>query len=241
MAKPSASIAVAALAKAFVQRIAVDVRALRHHEERDQAVRDLAGQPDARRRDRAGIDRQRVAGMDDALQRLAEPCRVRAAVGERVVHAFVDHRLLARDDLADDRDVFAQPLVGLAVRDSVPAFDDLRPRRADAEDESAAGERLQGHRGHRGAGGRARGHLHERGADRDPLRPGQDPGGRCYRIGTVRLRGPDRAIAERLRLTDQVCVDGNAPARIAEHEPELQHWSSPPCARLGDAAVSMGR
>ena len=241
MAKPSRSLAVAAPAEALDQRLAIDVGALRHHEEREQAVGDLACQPKPCRRNRAGVDRQRVAGVDDALQRLAEPGGIRTAIGHGVVHALVDDRLLPRDDAAHDRDVFPEPLVGLAVGDSVPALDHLRPRRPDAEDEAAARKRLQGHRGHGGAGRRARRHLHERGADRHSLGLGQNPGGRRHRVRAIGLGSPDRLVAESLRLADQVDVDGEVPARIAEHEPELQHFSSPVTRGEGSRAVTVGR
>ena len=242
-----APLAVAAPAEALDERVAVHVSTLGHHEERKQSVGNLAGQPESRRRDRAGIDRQRLAGMDDALQRLSEPASVRAAVGERIVHALVDHRLLSRNDLADDRDVFAQALVGFAVGNPVPALDHLRPRRPDTEDETPAGERLKGHGRHRGASGRSRRHLHERGADRHAFRLGQDPGGRRHRVGAIGLRSPDGLVAERFSLLDQVDVDGEVPARIAEHKPELQHCSSPiagaaamPPAGWGDRPVLLG-
>ena len=218
-----ARLAVAAPAKALNEWVTVDVGALGHHEEREQAVGDLAGQPETGRRDRAGIDRQRVAGVDDALQRLAEPGGVRPAVGEGIVHALMDDRLLARHNSAHDRNIFAQPLMGFAVGDSMPAFDHLRSRRTDAEDEAAAGERLERHRRHRCTGRCARWHLHERGADCHPLGLSQNPGGWRHRVRAIGLGGPDRSVAERLSLLDQVDVDGEIPARIAEHEPELQH------------------
>ena len=170
MAKPSRVSPWPPRRKPSTSGIAIDVSALGHHEEREQAVGDLAGEPETGRRDRAGIYRQRVAGVDDALQRLAEPGGVRPAVGERIVHALVDDRLLARHDSAHDRNVLAQPLMGFAVGDSMPAFDHLRSRRTNAEDETTAGECLERHRRHRCTGRCARWHLHERGADCHPPR-----------------------------------------------------------------------
>ena len=57
----------------------------------------------------------------------------------------------------------------------------------------------------------------------------------------IGLGSPDRLVAERLRLADQVDVDGEVPARIAEHEPELQHFSSPVAGGNGGRAVTVGR
>src|SRR5438874_2325414 len=105
--------------------------------------------------------------MQDALERLAEPGRARARVGDLVMLAAMLQRRLARERLADDRYVFPGARQRLAVRLAVPAFHHLRARWSDAAEKTPARERLQAHRGHRRACRRARRHLHDAGAALD--------------------------------------------------------------------------
>jgi hypothetical protein len=49
-------------------------------------------------------------------------------------------RGLAREDRRDDLSVLARAGQRIAVGDAVPALDDLRPGRAEPEQEAAAGE-----------------------------------------------------------------------------------------------------
>ena len=73
--------------------------------------------------------------MGDRLERLAEAQRALAGSGSLVVLALEVERLLAGEDPADDLDVLAGAGERLGVGLAVPALDDLRPRRAEPEDE----------------------------------------------------------------------------------------------------------
>ncbi len=53
---------------------------------------------------------------------------------------------------------------------------------------------------HRRVGGRATRNLHDRRADLDRARPGGEPREHGHRVGSPRLRRPDRVVAEPLRL-----------------------------------------
>src|SRR5690606_12009258 len=112
--------------------------ALRAHPHRDQPVRHLGAAADAGGADQRGVDRQVLAAVQDALERLAEPRGARAAVRDVVVLAVELERLLAREDLADDLDVLAGAGERLAVRHAVPALDHLWSRGTEAEDEATA-------------------------------------------------------------------------------------------------------
>ena len=140
-----------------------------------------------------------AARMHDDLQRLPESRRTGPVVGNVVVLAVVLERLLALEDLPHDLDVLARLAQRLPVRLTVPTLGDLRTRRAHAEQEAAAAhpvERGCGHRGHRG---RARGHLHDRGAKVHCLGVRHHPCERRDRVGAVRLGRPARVESEGLR------------------------------------------
>src|SRR5581483_1462021 len=107
-----------------------------------------------------------------------------------------------RDDLADDLDILARALEGAGVRLPVPSFDHLRTGRAETEDEAAAGEMVEGDRGHRRGGGGAGGDLGGGGAELEPLGPGAPPGERRQAVRAVGFGGPDGVEAEALGLGD---------------------------------------
>ena len=75
-----------------------------------------------------------------------------------------------RDHVAHDRDVLARARQRLGERLAVPAFDDLRPRHPEPEDEAPAAQVVHRHRGHRRRGRPSRADLHDRGAEPDPRR-----------------------------------------------------------------------
>ena len=85
--------------------------------------------------------------MQDHLEWLAQAAAVAPRIGDVVVGAVVFEGGLAAEHLPDHIDVLAGTLHRLAVGDTVPAFDDLRPGHAETEAESAVGEMV-----HRGCG-----------------------------------------------------------------------------------------
>ena len=88
------------------------------------------------------------------------------------------------------------------------------PGDAQPEDQPAAGEVVERHRGHRGGGRRARGDLRDRGAELDPLGRRAPPGQRHQRVRAVGLGGPDRVEAEPLGLAiDSAAPGGGPPAQ----------------------------
>ena len=121
-----------------------------------------------------------------------------------VVLALVLERALAGDDLADDLDVLAGAAPRLRVGHAVPALGDLRARRAEAEHETAAGEHVDRRAGHRGGGGRARRHLHDRRAELDRLGLRGEPGEDGDDVGAVALGDPDRLEPVRLGRADEI-------------------------------------
>ena len=133
----------ACLRKAFGQGRIEQVEALWIHPDRKYAVRDLCGTGHPGWRDRSRVDPERGIPVKDALQRLAEAARIRSVVGNLVVEPLVNERLLAGHDLADDRDVFLRARERTTVGGAMPALDDLRSRRTEAEDEATARERVE--------------------------------------------------------------------------------------------------
>ena len=115
------------------------VGAFRRHEDRQDAVGDLARQPHAAGRDRGGVDLAAAVAVQDALQRLAEPGRVRPVIGDLVVLApGAPAAPRAPGSAADDVDVFPRAGHRLAVGHAVPALDHLRAGGADAAEEAVA-------------------------------------------------------------------------------------------------------
>ena len=141
----------ARLGHALQRRLRHQVGAFRRHEDRQVAVGDLARQPHAAGGDRGAVEFQRCA-MQDALQRLAEPGRIRPVIGDAVVLPLVLQRLLPRHDRPDDVDVFPRADHRRAVGLAVPPLHHLRPGGADAAEEPVARKLLQRHRRHRRAG-----------------------------------------------------------------------------------------
>ena len=207
--------------EALVEPCPEQRRASRGEQDRDPAVGDLGGQGDVLRPHGREVDGNVGPAVEDRLERLAEPRRVRPRVRDLVVLAAVLERLLTPEDRADDLDVLPGALERLAEGLAVPALDDLGPRDAQPEAEPPAGERVQGHRRRRGRRRRASRHLHDPGPDVDPRRPGSDEGGRRHGVGAVRLGRPDRVVAEALELEDLLDVEGHPGARVLEGEREL--------------------
>src|SRR5690606_10779085 len=115
-----------------------------------EAVAELTGLLLRLLAERAHVDGDVGVAVEDALERLALPRRARAVVRDAVLLAVVHERFLALEDLADDLHVLAHPRERLVEGLPVPALDDLRARGAEAEDEAAAGERVERHRRHGG-------------------------------------------------------------------------------------------
>ena len=177
--------------------------------------------------------------MQDGLERLAEPGRVRPRVGNLVVLPAELQRLLALEDRAQDLDVLARLDERLAERLTVPALGHLRARDAEAEPEATAGERVERHRGHGRHRRRARGNLHDAGADVNPRRAREEPRRRRHGVGAVRLRRPHRRVAEPLGLEDLVDVEREARARIVEAQRQLHGVTL--SLPSGSARASRGR
>ncbi len=207
-----------------VERRAVGLaEPVRREEDRQPAVGDLRAERDVLRSDRRDVDRDVVARrMHDELERLAEPGRVGTRVRDVVVRAVMLEPLLARQDRAHDLHVLARLAEGLAVRLAVPTLHDLRTGETEPEQEAVAAEEVERHRGHRGHGRRARGHLHDRGAEVDALGVRHHPRDRRDGVGAVRLGGPHRMEAELLRFLGQRhrARQALAPVLIAEVDPE---------------------
>ena len=195
-------------------------------EDRDPAVADLGRHLDRFAADRADEDRDLVADrVEVELQRLALATRQR----QLVVLALVVDRALAGDDLAHDFDVLAGAAPGLRVRHAVPALGDLRARRAEAEEEAAAGEFVDRGAGHRGGGGRAGGHLHDRGAEFDRRRSAPaSQASTLTHVGAVGLGHPDRLVAGCLGGLDHLegVVSRGADAPVTKVESKLQRHPS---------------
>ena len=101
------------------------------------------------------------------------------------------------------------------------------------------------HRGHRGGGRLARGHLHDRGAEPHVLRLRAPPGERRQHVGAVGLRRPDRVEAEPVGLGDRLLDAGRrARAPVAGVEAELEvarHRAQDPIAVATLGAMPPGR
>src|SRR5271157_934098 len=83
----------------------VELLGIDHH--REHAVGDLRRAAQSRRADRRCVDWDARIAVQDALERLAEPRGGRAPHRDLVLRAVELERFLAREDLADDRDVLA--------------------------------------------------------------------------------------------------------------------------------------
>jgi hypothetical protein len=185
-------------------------------------MKPMGSQPSAISAVSLTVDRQIGVHVEDRLQRLADPQGAGAAVGQLVLLAVVRHRRLAPEDLAHDRHVVLHPVVGLAPRLAVPALDDLRTRDAESGDEAAAAcHGVDRRRRHRGIGRRARGELHDAGAELDA--PGQrgEIGERRDGVGTVGLGGPYRIVAQLLGALHQLDRNVEMRARIADRQTQF--------------------
>ena len=107
-------------------------------------------------------------------------------------------RLLAGQRPADDLDVLPGAGQGAVGGLAVPSFDHLRTRDAEPEDDPSAREMVEGEDVHGGGGGGSGRQLDDRGAELDALGVAGQVGQRAERIGSPRLAGPDRVVAEPL-------------------------------------------
>src|SRR5215469_3257275 len=155
--------------------------------------------------------------------------------------AFELEGSLTGQDLADDGHILPGPRERLAVRDTVPALDDLGTRGSETEDETTARERVQGHRRHSGHGRCARGHLHDRRPETDLARARADPREGADRVRPIGLRGPDRIEAETLGLEHKIEIQGHPGPGVTRRETEAHHAllsrGLPSLAFPGDAVL----
>src|SRR5436190_21591739 len=174
------------------------VEALGIDEDREPAVRDLGCERNVPGADRREVDRHLGAQRPQhELQRLPEPRRPGAVVGDAVVLALMCDDL-APEGRTHDVDVLPSLPERLSPGFAVPALHHLRPRRAEAEDEAAARHQVERCGGHRGVCRCAARDLHDRRAHLDPRRRGGEPGEHGDGVGPPRLRRPGRVVAERL-------------------------------------------
>ena len=78
--------------------------------------------------------------MQDALQRLAQPGGVRAQVGNLVEFAVMYQRRLTPEDVTYNADILACLAQWLAIGQAVPALDDLRAGKPQAEQKASAAQ-----------------------------------------------------------------------------------------------------
>src|SRR5207249_10868684 len=173
--------------EAGLKRVAGEAGAVGRVPDREPAVGDLGRLRHALRAGGGDVDGD-LAPVEDRAERLPEPGRARAAIGDLVVLALVLERALAGPDRAYDLDVLARARERFAEGLPVPALDHLRARDAEPEEEPAARELVERGRGRRGHGRRARRHLHDRRAEVDLRRLPADPGERRHRVRAVRFR-----------------------------------------------------
>ncbi len=206
--------------EALVEPRLVHAGRLRRVEDRDPAVGDLGGLRHVLRALGAEPDRdvgsQRV---HDRLERLAEPGRALAAVGQRVVRPVVGDRRLAGQHLADDVDDLAGAGQRLRERLAVPALHHLRAAHAHAEHDPAAGEVVERERVHRDRRRAATRHLHDRRAEPQPRGVLAPPGQRGEGVGAPGLGGEDRVEPRLLGRGDQL---PHAVRRLGAPVAELQ-------------------
>src|SRR5207244_1053736 len=119
------------------------VRRLWEERRADPSIGELAGEAEVGRAERRDVDRQ-MYGRHQRPNGAAFAARERQLVDLAVVVEPV-----AGGDGADDLDRFAGAAHRLVEGDAVPALHHLRSTRADAEETSAAGQRVQRLRGHR--------------------------------------------------------------------------------------------
>ena len=172
-------------------------------EHRDPAVGDLAGELHVVRPDRREVDRDLVLHrLDRQLQRLAGP------VGQRQVDRLaLVLEPLARERLADDLDVLARALDLLAealARASPrrPAGRSTRCRAASARPTGCRSSRRSSRSSRRCGAGIWK--IAEPSLIFDVMR--REPAEDRRRVRAVRLRGPDRVVAQPLGLLDDLLL-----------------------------------
>ena len=198
-----------------LQQVAAVLRAV---EDGQPAVGDLPRELEVLRPDRSEVDRHlRPHRVDDELQRLAGAVRDR----ELPVLALVRNGFPAQRH-PHDVDVLAGPAERCGERHAVPALADLRAGHPETEPEPATGERVDRGGGHRGRRRRARGDLHHRCPEVDPLRLRADPREHGRRVRAVGLGDPGHRIPEPVGLDGGGEVLRVVPrAPVSEVDPEL--------------------
>ena len=111
---------------------------------------------------------------------------------------------LAAQSGTNDLDVLAGLLERLAPFLAVPALDHLRPRGTEPHPEAPVREQVERRGCHRRVRRRAARNLHDRRAQRDPVRERAKPGERCDRVGSPRFGRPRRLVAEPLGLAGEL-------------------------------------
>jgi hypothetical protein len=111
---------------------------------------------------------------------------------------------LASDRGPDDLHVLSGAAERLAEGLAVPAFDHLRPRSAEAEQDAAARHQVERRGRHRRHGRRPGRDLHDPGTELEGRRRRAQPGENGDGIGPPGFGRPGRVVAEPLRLARQL-------------------------------------
>ena len=192
---------------------------LRVEEDRLPALGELRGHLDVLRAERGQHDRDPVADrVVDQLERLAQAGALVGRQRDRVVAALVGQPLAAPDRTADLDDLPGPADRGV-VRHAVPALDDLRPGRAEAEDEPPVGHVVQARGGHRGQRRGAGVQLQDARGDIDPLGLGRDVAELADRVEAVGL-GHEHDVQPGLLEVGELGHRLGEPARVVKTHPD---------------------
>ena len=138
--------------------------------------------------------------LGQQLQRLAELAALERAAG---TPALGTRAALAGERLAHDLHVLARARERPPEGHAVPALGHLRAGHAEAEPEAPARQHVERGGGHRRGRRRARGDLHQRRAEPDPLRHRGQVAEHRHRVLAPRLGHPDRVETDPVGLLGQ--------------------------------------
>ena len=189
---------------------------LRQVEDRHPGLGQLGGDGHVLRADGGQGDRDALPdGMVDQLERLAQPG---APLQRQVVVLALVGQPVAAPDHPADLDDLAGPADRRVVRDAVPALDDLRAGRAQAQREPAARDVVQPGRGHREQRGRARVQREDPRGDLHPLGLGRDEAELAHRVEAVRL-GHEHDVGPGPLVVGQFHYGLGETARVVQKDP----------------------
>ena len=129
---------------------------------------------------------------------------------------------------------------GLSNADAVPTLHHLRPAGADAEDEPAAGQRLQRLRGHGEHRRRARAELRDAGASLIVDVCAGEVRERCECVAGPELAAPHRVDAEPLGLAHELDATRCRHGRGADADTQRHRGPSASCLIALDGALHVG-